>query len=110
MFAPSWPLLRTALDIRQSGREATEGEWRSYAASYLREMAASYRANRSCWDALLARPRVVLTCYCTKAERCHRRVLALVLERLGACYLGELPSDGEIQRTLFDMAMALDDE
>jgi uncharacterized protein YeaO (DUF488 family) len=108
VFAPSWELLRTALVIRQSGRTSTDDEWKDYAAKYLREMSLSYARHRGHWDQLLARQRAVLTCYCTNPERCHRRVLAHVLEKLGATYHGELPDGAEAERDLFALAMEMD--
>lgn len=86
-FAPSWVLLGP---LKKLGRTPTDDEWRTYASGYLAEMAQSYRKNRATWDSLLARPRVVLTCYCSNPERCHRRILAKVLEHLGAEDCGEL--------------------
>lgn len=90
VFAPSWPLLSRVLDIRKEGRAQTETEWKEYAGAYLREMSRSYRVNRSEWEALLNRQRVVLVCYCTDPARCHRRILARILESLGAVDRGEL--------------------
>lgn len=115
VFAPSWPLLKTALDRRKAGLPKTEADWKTYAASYLREMAVSYDAHRAHWDALLARQRVVLTCYCTDPNRCHRRILARVLVKLGAEDMGELPEPAKpttdtSERAGFELAMALDDE
>lgn len=110
VFAPSWPLLRTALDRRRSGLPKTEADWKTYAAAYLREMAASYDAHRGQWEALLGRPRVVLTCYCTDPNRCHRRILARVLVKLGAVDRGELPAEDTAERGAFDLAMSLDDD
>lgn len=47
--------------------------------------------NPGAWRALLARPRVVLACYCADPERCHRTILARdILPKLGATYRGEL--------------------
>ena len=48
------------------------------------------KVERAAWDALLARPAVVLVCYCTDPARCHRRVLAELLAKLGAVDLGEV--------------------
>lgn len=89
-FAPSWTLLNTILHIRQEKREPTGAEWKGYAAEYLKEMARSYHRNRPAWTALLARERVVLTCYCVHKHHCHRRVLARILASLGAVDKGEL--------------------
>ncbi len=90
IFAPSWALLGPLLRRRRAGFEQTEEEWKAYAAAYLREMSRSYHINRPEWDALLARERVVLTCYCPDALRCHRRILARILASLGASDHGEL--------------------
>jgi len=91
-FAPSWKLLNGILEIRNhEDREENEAEWKAYAAAYLKEMGRSHRLNKAAWDELLARPRVVLTCYCTNPQRCHRRILARILVTLGATDRGELP-------------------
>lgn len=89
-FAPSWALLGPELERRREGVEQTEEGWKLYAKRYLEEMTTSYRNHRPAWDAMLARKRVVLTCYCTDSARCHRRILAAILARLGATDRGEL--------------------
>ncbi len=110
VFAPSWAILRPALDARlaqrrgfvagasEAEREAALAEarelelqaWRVYVPAYLEEMRASYRGHREEWERLLARPRVVLACACKAPERCHRTVLAtVILPKLGADYYGE---------------------
>jgi len=40
-------------------------------------------------DQLLSREHVVLVCYCTDWQHCHRLLLAGLLERCGAVYGGE---------------------
>lgn len=111
VFAPSWALLRTALEVRRTGRGSTDDEWRAYARAYLAEMDGSYKANRPAWDALLGLQRVVLTCYCVNPERCHRKLLGLVLGRLGADFRGELPAapPEESERDIYRLAMELGD-
>lgn len=108
-FAPSWEILRPALEARKAQRrtffgpdreaalaEARELElvaWRAYVPAYVEEMRASYRQHRGDWERLLARSRVVLACKCAAPDRCHRTVLAtLILPRLGAEYRGEIAS------------------
>lgn len=87
-FAPSWPILRRALDTR---RLDPERAWLEYVPAYLVEMRQSFRAQRAAWDALLARGRVVLVCYCTDAEHCHRGILRRrILPALGAVDCGEI--------------------
>jgi uncharacterized protein YeaO (DUF488 family) len=89
-FAPSWKLVGPLVEIKKAGRPVTDDEWKTYAAGYLAEMTESYRRNRATWDSLLARERVVLTCYCPDPNRCHRRILAKILAHLGAVDCGEL--------------------
>lgn len=68
--------------------------WSSYEPAYRVEMLESYRVHRKAWEALLARPRVVLCCFCVlkpgEPQRCHRRLLASYLAKLGAEDRGEI--------------------
>lgn len=109
-FAPSWSLFKPMLDRRRAGRRSTDEEWQAYARAYLLEMRESRRARPGPWRALLARPRVVLTCYCTEPQRCHRTLLGRFLAKLGATYHGELepPEDDSAQRAIFDLVQELD--
>jgi hypothetical protein len=61
-----------------------------YEADYTEEMRRSYRERRGEWRALLARPRVVLGCYCPDAEHCHRGIAARILAKCGAQHRGEV--------------------
>lgn len=62
-----------------------------YEPRYIEEMRASWVRKRAAWDALLARNHVVLTCYCAPPApgepesglRCHRRLLAEILLKVG---------------------------
>jgi len=107
VFAPSWGILRPALDHRRAIERVddaaltiaqsaylrdhvTEPMWRLYAAAFTSEMRESYRQNRRAWDELLGRERAVLCCYCTEPSRCHRRLVAGILKTLGAKDEGEL--------------------
>jgi len=90
-FAPSWSILRPAIEGMRRGGDAAEEAWRTYVPAFTHEMRESYRANRWEWDALLMRQRVILTCYCANYTRCHRTLLARdILPTLGAVYRGEL--------------------
>ena len=111
-FAPSWRILRPALDARRNVEEmlrvaAGESEvaglaadeaamtwaeaWDTYVLAYTAEMRTSYRDFRPAWERMLSRERVVLTCYCHDAEHCHRRILgATILPKLGAVWCGEV--------------------
>jgi uncharacterized protein YeaO (DUF488 family) len=100
-FAPSWSILNHALDLfkkakafRKDGEEGLaesmeESAWREYSPRYVDEMRSSYRVNRAAWTALLARDEVTLVCYCIDGARCHRRLLAEILVKLGAKDEGE---------------------
>lgn len=114
VFAPSWAILRPAMDARTEGEQLIrfasqpdlapillEGyriraaeldaeAWAIYVPAYTAEMRQSYRAHRVAWDGLLARSRVVLVCYCTDPARCHRTLLAGFLGKLGADVRGEM--------------------
>lgn len=60
-----------------------------YAEHYLTAMRASYKAHRPAWDALLGREEATLVCFCADPAQCHRGLLAGILVRCGATYLGE---------------------
>jgi hypothetical protein len=89
-FAPSWDLLNWGLAERRAGR--AEEAWPVYRDRYVEEMRVSWRRHRAAWDALLARERVVLVCYCADEERCHRSVLAgLLAAAVGRTYRSGRP-------------------
>jgi hypothetical protein len=102
VFAPSWAILRPALEARRAESDAAtevgralavqrnDDAWAVYVPAYLAEMRVSYRRHRAAWETLRARPRVVLVCYCVDPERCHRTLLAGILAKLGAEVRGEL--------------------
>ncbi len=89
-FAPSWKILRPALDARKQGVEDHDKAWAVYVPAYYAEMRVSYKTQRSTWESLLLRPRVVLCCYCTDSTHCHRTLLANILSKFGATTKGEL--------------------
>lgn len=92
VFAPSWDILRPAIEARKSGDPRAEFDaWKVYVPRYRAEMRQSYRAHRHAWDALTRRSRVVLVCYCADPCRCHRTLLGrFILPKLGAVYGGEV--------------------
>jgi uncharacterized protein YeaO (DUF488 family) len=109
-FAPSWALLSPWLVLRRKARAQEEGAraagdeytlklldeehaaaFVDYRERFLQEMRRSYSTNRFAWVRLLERSRVVLVCYCTNGERCHRGILrATILPALGAVDRGEI--------------------
>ncbi len=94
-FAPSPRLLYEFLSKRKWQRLTPE-DWPRYREAYTTEMRASFRRYRvlsdSPWHRLMAMPRVVLLCFCTDGNECHRAVLGGILEKLGATYAGEIGS------------------
>ena len=111
VFAPSWAIFKPMLDIRRSGRVATEEEWQNYARKYLLEMRASRKRHPEAWVTLLGRSRAVLVCYCVDPARCHRTLLGRFLEKLGAVFHGELEprEDRSYQEGLTRLAQELDE-
>lgn len=103
-LAPSeallWPFKRelTGIEEERVRGKLTDGDaenertllFDTYAAAYRLEMRESYTARRPEWDALLARRRVVLVCFCTSWKRCHRALAARFLRACGALNCGEL--------------------
>jgi uncharacterized protein YeaO (DUF488 family) len=89
-LAPSWSLLAPFLELRHHAA-LTQADWDAYVEGFRKEMRQSYRENRKAWEALLARERVVLTCYCTNHNQCHRTLLRRdILPALGAVNVGEI--------------------
>lgn len=118
IFAPSETILRPALRARDEAtklrRDADDltiaptgieriallaqaerverDMWEWYEPAYTEEMRACYRGNRKAWDAVFARRRLVLLCYCatTVLPHCHRIILRGIFVKLGAVDGGEL--------------------
>lgn len=97
-LAPSAGLVFPALRAMKAATTdaARDAVWAGYEAAFHAEMLASYGTrrrrgpDRSAWEALLARPRAVLVCMCVDPARCHRRLVAGYLAKLGAVNGGEL--------------------
>ena len=104
VLAPSWNLL----DLARSGLWHSKNDedrdriWKEYEQRYTEEMRVSYRAHRATWDELLALPEAVLVCYCADVLRCHRGLLAAMLVKLGAEYLGEVKKGDPLWTTHID--------
>ena len=106
-WVPPWEILEPALHARKqadAARKAGQADearlieaaaFEVYEPAYVAAMRASYKAHRGAWDALLARSVVTAVCYCAPAHgeplRCHRRLLAGILVKLGAEDMGERP-------------------
>lgn len=102
LFAPSWSILRPALEglkkaqhLRNQGLELeahqlADQTWEPYRNLYIEEMRESYKKNKDSWKRLLGMHKVALLCYCMNSETCHRTVLANILVKCGARYVGEI--------------------
>jgi hypothetical protein len=117
-LAPSWAILGPALEVRKradkivaefeakceelhghtnAGFYPNEVEailgtaWAEYVPAFMSEMRASWKEHRPMWDVLLSRQCVILCCYCSDAEHCHRTILRRdILPKLGAEDCGEI--------------------
>lgn len=101
VFAPSWEILRPALDERKRAQEAAkagdaaearrieDAMWSAYVPAYVKEMRASYKRHFGTWERVLSAQEVTLCCMCVSSWHCHRFVLSGLLGRLGARVLGE---------------------
>lgn len=93
-FAPSWELLNPFLARRKNGLFSPE-DWKAYREGYLTEMRASVKANPddwATWRAFIQDSNLyefTLSCYCEVPDHCHRSILAEILVKRGATYLGE---------------------
>ena len=74
IFAPSEALLSA---YKYGGHS-----WESYERQYLAEMEALYQKSPGLFLDLLQRREITLVCYEARPEKCHRRLLAGLLERI----------------------------
>lgn len=89
-FAPSANLVYPLIEKRRAGT-LTDKDYEEYRLKYIGEMRASYKEHMRAWNKLLDMEAVILTCYCTDPDRCHRTILAKdILAKLGAEYHGEV--------------------
>ena len=91
-LAPSTGLVFPTLEAMKAAKTKADRDrvWSGYVASYRYQMIASYKFRRDEWTALLARPRVVLVCFCADPSRCHRTLAASYLVACGAERGGEI--------------------
>jgi uncharacterized protein YeaO (DUF488 family) len=84
MFAPTWDMVNGVKREESYSHE-------KYTKEYYEKMRTSYKTHRLEWDWLLKQDRVVLVCFCKAGDFCHRLLLADILVKLGAKYIGEIP-------------------
>lgn len=63
--------------------------WASLVDRYTAEMRTSFKRHRNGWMAAISQDRTLVCRDCDGASRCHRRVLAGILVKCGATYIGE---------------------
>ena len=80
-FAPTWEMVRK---YKSGGLSEAQ-----YTAMYIAAMNESICNYKEAWDTLLSMDEATLVCFCPAGTFCHRHILAQILERLGARYLGE---------------------
>ena len=85
IFSPPWDLVKSY----KSGKIDQD----EYERVYTNEMRKSYRNNKPIWDNYLSRDMIVLVCYCLPGDFCHRVILAKILEKCGAKYIGEIDAE-----------------
>lgn len=81
-FAPTWKMVM--------GLKNGEITREQYIEEYTEMMRKSYKENRDRWEEVLGLDEVVLACYCKPDQFCHRVLLAKMMEKCGAEYLGEV--------------------
>ncbi len=87
-LAPTWEIVMG----HKQGKITDE----QYTEQYLRMMDKSMQDYPDEWIALLRRRKVVLICYCGRECFCHRHLLALWLEKMGAKYIGEINTNTNV--------------
>lgn len=81
IFAPTWDMVM--------GHKKT-GNDQEYINKYHKMILDSLTYNKPAWDELLGREYVVLVCFCTVGNFCHRHLLADYLSQLGGKKCGEI--------------------
>lgn len=81
-LAPTWDMVM--------GYKSGEITQDKYTELYYNKMRLSYTHLREYWNWLLKRNEIVLVCFCKAGDFCHRILLADILVKLGAEYLGEI--------------------
>lgn len=92
-FAPTWDLV--------NGYKSTTIDEDRYIQTYMAQMRQSYRQHTKNWKTLIQlgqQVNVILVCYCpSKANFCHRYVLAEILEQLGCPLGGEIAEESLVE-------------
>ena len=98
VFAPTWPMVNAAIQAEENGRGAEI--WPEYVANYFARMRESYRRFPGSWRTVLDAKQLTAVCFCpdTPAKRCHRFLLAEILE--ATCEAKGIPFEyqGEVER------------
>jgi hypothetical protein len=89
VFAPTWDMVT----MYKKGLMSEH----TYSDFYKCLMVVSYKRYYDKWDYILGLDRIVFTCYCNLSKNpfCHRLLLPIYFENLGAKYEGELSINGD---------------
>jgi uncharacterized protein YeaO (DUF488 family) len=82
ILAPTWDMVMNYKNGNISQEE--------YTKQYYNKMRTSYVNRKDDWNWILKQEEVVLVCFCKAGDFCHRLLLADILVKLGAEYLGEI--------------------
>jgi len=74
VLAPTWDMVMAS----KSGKIT----WEQYTEQYLALLRGRYAQNKQPFLDILARDRVILTCYCTDHTHCHRSLAMQVLQKI----------------------------
>ena len=86
LFAPTWDMVM----VHKSGKLSDE----EYTERYYAMMRKSYIENKNKWNEFLSREQATIVCFCKAGRFCHRLLLADILTKLGAEYIGEIDTKG----------------
>lgn len=80
-FSPVWDMVMK----HKSGEYSDE----QYTDLYLKRMRYSFKKYAEKWTDLLSKDEITLVCFCAPNKFCHRYLLADILVKCGAMYMGE---------------------
>lgn len=88
VFAPGWDIV-----LGHKDKSITDEE---YTAVYVERMRQSYRENQEHWHELFRYPKVVIGCYCTPGNFCHRYLLVKFFEGVAKKQGFDFQYEGEL--------------
>ena len=97
VFAPTWGMVNTYLNSSRDKRAE-----QVYIAEYDKIVLNAFMYNNKALTTLIhSNETRVLVCFCKAGVFCHRILLAVHLESLGANYLGEINRGAQVSMNLY---------